>query len=411
MSERPARIALLAGIVVPRDSVSWSVLHKLAALRRLRNLGAPIEVSVFAQSIEEEGPEFHLAQSVAELVDFEQFWEADLYIYEEGMHYGLFDSVFLVPEGRPVLAIEHNSTPVELVDVPEAKAAVSRSHAQRSNLTLASHVACVSEFNLAMSRAAGVEEGRLSVLHLPPAIVPKAKPVPLATRQGPTRLLYLGRFVRAKGCQDLLALLDRLEDSEGSFTVTMAGDPRFSDPELVTAVQRRAARSPDHLTVVLAPDDRMVAELYEWADALVIPSYHEGYCIPVVEAYGFGRFVIAYDAGNLPAITGGLGLLAPTGDLAALESAVRRFAAALGRPGGLVLPTSSGELEADRWREAVCRHLEGYSAARFERDFLGLVGRLLAESPAGLPVGVERAIAARLDQLGALAQAGLRATT
>jgi glycosyltransferase involved in cell wall biosynthesis len=410
MSDRPVRVALFAGIVVARDSVSWSVLHKLAALRRLQELGAPIEVTVFAQSFDGQDPEFHRAESVSELVAFEEFWGADVYIYEEGMYYELFDSVFLVPPGRPVLAIEHNSTPVELVDVPEAKAAVARSHAQRSNLTVASHVACVSELNMAMARAAGVPGDRLSVLHLPASVVPNRVFEPLAGHPGPARLLFLGRFVRAKGAQDMLELVDRLGAAEGRFSVTLAGDPRFSDPELVAAAENRATERPEGVEVVLAPDDRQLAALYERTDALVVPSYHEGYCIPVVEAYGFGRFVIAYDAGNLPAICGGLGLLVPTGDVAALEAAVRRFGAAVSGAGRLVLPTGRGDLGAGAWREALRAHLEAYSAAAFERGFLGLLCRLLAASPAGLPSRVERAVAARLGRLAEEAQEGLRAT-
>jgi glycosyltransferase involved in cell wall biosynthesis len=141
--------------------------------------------------------------------------------------------------------------------------------------------------------------------------------------------------------------------------------------------------------------------LFTQSDALVIPSYHEGYCVPVIEAYGFGRFVIAYAAGNLPTILGGLGASVAPGDIAALESTVRRFARGLdpSQSGEPLLPTDEGDRLAGEWREAVGRHLEGYSAAHFERTFLALFGSLasLTSHPA-LPA-IELAVTTRLAQL------------
>jgi glycosyltransferase involved in cell wall biosynthesis len=394
-------VVLYSGIVVARDAVSWSLLHKLGVLRRLVERGAPLEVTVFTHSIDQPAPEIRVCPSVAKLLGRSEFWDADLHIYEEGMYYELFDSVYLVPAGRPVLAIEHNSTPAELVEVPAARVAVERSHAQRRNLLVVTKVACVSELNVEMALRVGVERSRLCVLHLPPAIVPESPPRPLSAHTGPVRLLYLGRFVRAKGITDMLDLAERLALAGGGrYQVTVAGDPRFSDSALVAAVADAERRG--RVRAVLAPDDRATAALLEETDVLVIPSYHEGYCVPVVEAYGFGRPVIAYAAGNLPTIMGGLGLLAPTGDVGALEAAVARFGAALeearaGRP--LVVPTSRTDLGWDRWQNEVREHLRSYSAANFERGFLGLLRDLATKSPAGLTPGLERAIAIRLGEL------------
>jgi len=402
-AERRVHIALYSGIVVPRDAVSRSLVHKLEVLRRLIGLGAPIDVTVFTQSVDEEEPEFCVVPTVAELLARDEFWAADVHVFEEGMYYDLFNSVFVIPPDRPIMAIEHNSTPAELVAVPWAREAVERSHAQRHNLTLARHVACDSEFNVDMARSVGVPDERISVLHLPPAVTPVTPPRPLATHQGPVRLLYLGRFVSAKGIADMLELADRLiARGDGRFQVTLAGDPRFSDPELIAAMEAKAASTPDQLEVVLAPEDAAMAELFERTDALVIPSYHEGYCVPVIEAYGFGRFVIAYDAGNLPTIVAGRGLVVPTGDVDALEEAVRRLADALERSRSgapLVLPTMRGELGADDWDAAVRSHLRGYSAANFERRFLGVMSELIAASPAGLSPTLEDVVGARVAEL------------
>lgn len=409
MSQGPRfRIALYAGVYVWRDAVSNSLSTKLDVLRRLVQLGAPIEITVFTHASDRADPSVRLVPSVSQLLAQEAFSAADLHIFEEGMYYDLFNSVFLIPPDQPILAIEHNTTPPNLVDVASAREGCERSLSQRYNLSQARHVACVSELNVELARSVGVPLDRLSVLHLPPAIVPVSVPAPIATRRGPTRILYVGRFVRAKGIVDMLDLVDRLADRGGSeVSVTLAGDPRFSDPELLAAVQAKAAQAPPgSLDVVLAPDDRVMATLYDRSDALVIPSYHEGYCVPVVEAYGFGRFVIAYDAGNVPNVVGGLGRLVPTGDIGALELAVAGLAdaVALARTGAeLELSTMRGPMSEDRWRQAVRSHLEDYSAANFERRFLALVRQLAAECLGGVPPAMDEAISARVGQLAEVA--------
>jgi glycosyltransferase involved in cell wall biosynthesis len=402
--ESPLRVALYAGIFVFRDAVSNSLGAKLDVLRRLVELGAPLEVTVFTMSSEHVGPEIRVVDSVAELFAHEEFWAADVHIFEEGMYYDLFNSVFVIPKDRPILAIEHNTTPPELIDIPESKASCERSLIQRNNMVLARHVACVSEFSVELARSVGVPDERLSVLHLPPQIAPSAPPKSVTERGGPVRLLYLGRFVRAKGIVDMLELVDRLlARGGGEITVTLAGDPRFSDAEMVRSIEHRVATAPaGAVELVLAPTDDVMAQLFDRSDVLVIPSLHEGYCVPVVEAFSFRRFVIAYDAGNLPNIAGGLARLVPTGDVDALERAVLDFAGALAgaRAGGqLRVPTMRGEMDEETWFEAVQAHLEGYSAANFERRFLTVLRDLAEQSPAGVSPGVETAISNRGAQL------------
>jgi glycosyltransferase involved in cell wall biosynthesis len=144
-----------------------------------------------------------------------------------------------------------------------------------------------------------------------------------------------------------------------------------------------------------------MAELYARSDVLVIPSHHEGYCVPVIEAYGFGRFVVSYDAGNLPTIVGGLGTVVPTGDVAALEAAIRRFAGQLGRVGDgpPVLPADARPMPMSEWAEAVRWHLRDYSSANFERRFLGLFDQLSALCARAPFPEVSRIVTDRLGNL------------
>ena len=58
------------------------------------------------------------------------------------------------------------------------------------------------------------------------------------------------------------------------------------------------------------------------ADLLVLPTYHEGFCIPILEALSSGCLVVTYDNSNTPAISGGLATLVPTGDINYLARAM-----------------------------------------------------------------------------------------
>ena len=60
------------------------------------------------------------------------------------------------------------------------------------------------------------------------------------------------------------------------------------------------------------------------ADIFVLPTHHEGFCVPIVEALVSGCRVIAYDNSNVTSISGGLGTLVLTGDVRALSDAIAR---------------------------------------------------------------------------------------
>jgi glycosyltransferase involved in cell wall biosynthesis len=229
------------------------------------------------------------------------------------------------------------------------------------------------------------------------------------------RLLYLGRLVRAKGVVDLLEASQHLWDQgEDRFELTLAGNPRFSDDSVLRELDRcteRFARE-GKVHVVSSLSDRDLVGLLASADALVIPSYHEGYCVPVIEAMSAGCYVIASDAGNLPNITGGLGTSFPAGDVPRLAAAIGDFATRL-RPGDRPRPlpagaagggevrvlTRHGELDFATWTATVARHLEDYSEEAFERGFLGLLGQLAAASPAGLSRRLGDLLSERLGEL------------
>jgi glycosyltransferase involved in cell wall biosynthesis len=67
--------------------------------------------------------------------------------------------------------------------------------------------------------------------------------------------------------------------------------------------------------------------LYEGARLLVLPSFNEGFGLPVAEAMSLGIPVVASNRGSLPEVSGGAALLVDPDDTAAISRAMERVLA------------------------------------------------------------------------------------
>jgi glycosyltransferase involved in cell wall biosynthesis len=69
-------------------------------------------------------------------------------------------------------------------------------------------------------------------------------------------------------------------------------------------------------------DDPTLAALYRGAGVVVVPSRHEGFGLPMLEAMASGAAVVGTRAGNLSDLAGGAAILVPPGDVAQLAQAI-----------------------------------------------------------------------------------------
>ncbi|MBA3765315.1 MAG: glycosyltransferase family 4 protein, partial [Actinobacteria bacterium] len=270
------------------------------------------------------------------------------------------------------IGVFHNVTPPELVDDPETRWKLGASLAQVHNLARCDEVLCDSAFNRYCLAALGVAEVPTRVLELPPALDPLPR---REAEDHRTHVLFVGRFVRAKGVLDLLHALARaVAEGASDVQVTMAGSPVFSDRSVVASLQDTIddLGLTDTVEVLLAPDDVLLAERFAAADVLVLPSYHEGYCVPVVEAMASGCHLIVYDAGSLPDTAAGLGLLVETGNVEALGDAIALYCSRRRNAprAEMLVPTSSGDLPHDEWERRVAAVMAGRSLEFYEQAFL-----------------------------------------
>jgi glycosyltransferase involved in cell wall biosynthesis len=107
--------------------------------------------------------------------------------------------------------------------------------------------------------------------------------------------------------------------------------------------------------------DEDLAALYRGAAAAVLPSQHEGFGLPVLEAMASGVPVVASRAGNLVALAGDAAILVPADDSSALAGALSRL---LGDPLERQRLAAAGPAVAARytWRKAAEMTAEVYRA-------------------------------------------------
>jgi glycosyltransferase involved in cell wall biosynthesis len=374
------RISLVSGVCLPPDAISYSVVRKLDAVRLI---WPEADARIYCSTAREpKRTEIRLVESLAELICDPFFMKSDLALFEFGIFYELFDAVWCLPRASVRIATYHNITPPHLV--PEAdRPIIRKSLRQKINLRDCDGILCDSEFNCDDLRDFGIHESRLAVLHLP---VPEGfrRITAAEKRRGEQlRILYVGRFVESKGVADLLEALKRVPaDLRSSVSVTLAGDATFSDPDYVELLDRLSRElSADGIGVFSRPSisQHELVNLYATADLFVIPSYHEGYCIPVMEALKSGCFVIAYDNSNLPNVTGGLARLTPTGDTAALAAAITGFVEFLKGMRGPLAPIDK-PMTLSRYDTEVSAHILKASSAAFRTRLREMLWRWCAGS-------------------------------
>lgn len=317
------RIAYLNGICVEHDAISKAIRDEVTWLRESGH-----DVKLLCYKCDYEDVPHRVVNDVGEVVFDPFFQSCELAIFHFGIFSPLFDALPVTPVGAGRIVVFHNVTPRELVP-QQGQELIDKSMRQIGNMTWADHVLCDSQTNLDVLRAQGISTPN-SVMPLAVSTdlqPPMRKP---SSDDGVVRIAFIGRFVRAKGPLELLSALVDVAASPSAprIHLDLIGNIAFSDQALVAElrdeVARIGARHAGRLTVDLHGNasGEKKHEVLTFADIFALPTYHEGFCVPVIEALSSGCRVITYDNSNLPSICGGLGTLVETGNKRALADAL-----------------------------------------------------------------------------------------
>jgi len=199
-----------------------------------------------------------------------------------------------------VALVHHNVTPARYLWRHGAQAAVACSLG-RSELpryvAAADALAAVSAFNARELEAAGGREVQVVPVVLDPGrLAARGRP---PAGKGPL-VLVVGRLVPNKRHDlafETFALLRR--ELAPAARMVCVGEPLSAEyGELVARLAPEGAR----LAGALSQPDLNAA--YADADVLLSTSEHEGFCVPLLEAFAFGVPVVARPAGGMPEVGG-----------------------------------------------------------------------------------------------------------
>lgn len=178
-----------------------------------------------------------------------------------------------------------------------------------------------------LMRETGVPPGRISVVPYgyDPRFVAMPPPILEAARARlalPERFfLFVGTLEPRKGVDTLVNAFLGAADDVAEDLVLAGRDGRLADPLRARANRSSAGNRVRFLGYVADAD---LPALYNLARAVVMPSRHEGFGLPILEAMASGAPVVATTAGALPEVAGDAALLVEPGDVGALARALQR---------------------------------------------------------------------------------------
>jgi glycosyltransferase involved in cell wall biosynthesis len=339
--QEPLKVVIVAPVVARYDAIS------AAAHDTYRVLAAEpdIEVNLLTWHNDYSGIQSRIVGDVAELLLEEDFLRADAILYHFGIYATLFDAM-LLGNGRARQIVRfHNITPARFLN-QEYHSIIDRSYRQLANLHCVDEVWADSIVNAEELLSRGLDPEKIHVVPL--AVESPSLALLSEKRVSVIELLFVGRFFPSKGILDLVQAIQLLRQRTNiPFRVRIVGNRAWSDEVYLAQVESAIAdhRLLDIVQMLGTVDDAALETLYHKAHVFVIPSYHEGFCKPVIEALRAGCVPVGYQSYNLPYIANGFGRMVPPSSIELLASALVEVIEGIAR--GL-RATEAPELRVDR---------------------------------------------------------------
>ncbi len=295
--------------------------------------------------------------ALAPLVAFEPAGD-DVLLLHHSARTSRLEELLALPNRK--LLLYHNVTPAEWL-WEHAPIVAAHCHVGRDQLhELVRRVdvaAADSSFNADELRRLGARKTEVIPLLLD--LDRLGPPAPPTRRDGPPTILFVGRLTPNKRQDELIrafALYRRHRAPEAR--LVLVGEPITAGyAGFIEGLADELAPGAVTIERGLSPDE--LGDRYRSADALVCLSEHEGFCIPLLEAFQFGIPVIARPAGAIPETVGDAALLVDDSDLAVVAELLHlvitdeELRAELRARGAARLAAYAPDAVAERLRAAV----------------------------------------------------------
>lgn len=267
------------------------------------------ESEIFAESVHPE-----MASSAKKLWDYRSVASPDnLLILHFSIGAGVSTFAYHLPD--PILLIYHNITPARWFATFHQHLAGLCYHGRRELHAFVPRTRLAlgdSEFNRAELEAVGFHPtGVLPLLLDPDRLSGPPSPVVLEMfDDDKTNFLFVGRVIPNKCFHDLIkvfAFYQKFIDRNSRLLLVgeWVGFEKYYESliRMVDDLQLKDVVFTGHV------EDDDLSAYYEVADLFLCLSEHEGYCVPLVEAFRFGVPVMATDAGAVPETLSDAGVL------------------------------------------------------------------------------------------------------
>ena len=243
------------------------------------------------------------------------FMESDLVVY----HFAIFHELFEVLrngklDGKHIICF-HNVTPKNLMP-RNTWEIIDKSFEQISVFKNADGIWSDSQENIDELQRQNINLEHTIELPIavdrPPLLRLSAKP------KHRINLVYIGRFFSSKGILDLIESINLVKQNcQINFLLRLTGNTDFSDLTYINEIKSKIRLNGlgEHIYFAGKVDTQTLFKIYNESHIFVTASYHEGFCVPVIESLRAGLIPVTYKAGNLVRIGGGLGRTVETGNI------------------------------------------------------------------------------------------------
>jgi glycosyltransferase involved in cell wall biosynthesis len=378
LREGTMKVAVVNGICKKHDAISESVIGTMQAVTD--RLGWACRLFTYACDFP--AIDTKKVDDVTDVLLDPYFVSCDIVIYHYGIYYELFNALLLGNTHARQIVYYHNITPKEFM-LPREHRLFDKSIRQIANMESADEIWTASTFNKMHLIERGLRQAQIEVL---PLYVKNSLKYP-SRREKPSdivRILYVGRFVESKGLTDLMKAIQIAKGkTSATFKIDLVGNMEFSDKtylsHLLNLIERLGLN--DVVTLVGQVDDTDLARLYSSAHIFATASYHEGFCVPVVEALRARCLPIVYGVGNVPCLVDRFGEIIEPGnwqDLAEkLARQVEFFSGCKGQTRPKVL-LGNELISRGRYEELVDQHLTKYTYEAFADRIAVALARVCA---------------------------------
>ena len=382
-----AAITIVAPMLAFNDAISAAVRDTYLMLSQ----DPRFEVIVLSARCDFPDVRSELVASVRALITNPHFLAADVLIYPFGFANPIFDALICGNGHARQIVRFHNITPEQFVP-PSMAREIRESFRMIDNLVYADAIWADSQVNREVLEEYGIHSDRIEVVPL--AVYEPQVASLKGKRRDALEYVFMGRAVPSKGLLDLVQAFERVHDSLSTpVRLRFVGSLEYANHEYLDMVKRfvRDHDLESSTQFCGAVSDQTREQIYHESHILAIPSYHEGFCKPVVEGLRAGCIPVGYQSYNLPYIADGFGRLVPPGDINALAAALievsEGIVQAQAHPNMAVLPLDRGRLTLNDFEAQRLSYIEQFTFDRLAAVTQDRVSSLLASAPRG-PTGV-----------------------